>query len=384
MDSPIYEQLSSIRRQTLTDIIKAKNTGRTVMGYYCTYTPIEFALAADAIIVPLCASKKGPLAAADNDLPQNLCPIVRTIYDLAMTGSCPYFYQCDLVVAETTCDGKKKIYELLQRIKNVHIMNLPQVQESLASLSLWDSEIQRLKSAIEQQVKHSLSDDAIRQAIHLVNRETTLRKELFDLNRANPALISGKELIVISSNLEFAVDRIEAIRMLQEYIADVKVQAGQGYHIGNNSTPRILLTGCPVGEDDDKVVTLVEECGGQVVAFETCGGYKTTGLYIDETDPRDPVTLLAEKYLKVPCSVMSPNQGRMKLLEQMITEFSIGGVIDLTWQACHTYNIESYTVADLVKNKMGKAFLHLETNFSDADSENLRVRIEAFMEMIRR
>ena len=117
--------------------------------------------------------------------------------------------------------------------------------------------------------------------------------------------------------------------------------------------------------------------------MENCGGYKTVDLRIDETDPRDPVALLAEKYIKIPCSVMSPNEDRIRLLKKMIDEFAIDGVIDLTWQACHTYNIESYWVADLVKNKMGKAFLHIETNFSESDIENLRIRIEAFVEMMK-
>jgi benzoyl-CoA reductase/2-hydroxyglutaryl-CoA dehydratase subunit BcrC/BadD/HgdB len=383
MKSPAFGQLSSIRDQTMTTIIEAKKAGRKVIGYYCTYTPVELAYAAGAIIVPLCASKKGPLVAADNDLPQNLCPVVRTIYDLAVTDSCPYFHFCDLVIAETTCDGKKKVYELLKRIKNLHIMNLPQVQDSVASLRLWESEIGDLVVSIEKTVGHKFSDEAIRDAIHLVNAETRLKKELFDLNQADPAIISGKELLIANSNLEFAVDRIAATKILREYIAEMKSLIREGINTGSKRKPRVLLTGCPVGEDDDKVVTLVEESGGQVVAMENCGIYKTVDLYIDENDTRDPITLLAEKYLSVPCSVMCPNDGRLILLEKMVEDFKIGGVIDLTWQACHTYNIESYRVGKLVKEKLGKAFLHLETNFSDADLENLRVRIEAFIEMIR-
>jgi benzoyl-CoA reductase/2-hydroxyglutaryl-CoA dehydratase subunit BcrC/BadD/HgdB len=79
---------------------------------------------------------------------------------------------------------------------------------------------------------------------------------------------------------------------------------------------------------------------------------------------------------------MSPNPGRRETLEHMISRFKIDGVIDLTWQACHTFNIESYYIAELVKDKLGLPFLHLETDYSDSDRETLRVRIEAFLEMI--
>jgi benzoyl-CoA reductase/2-hydroxyglutaryl-CoA dehydratase subunit BcrC/BadD/HgdB len=56
--------------------------------------------------------------------------------------------------------------------------------------------------------------------------------------------------------------------------------------------------------------------------------------------------------------------------------------VDLTWQACHTYNIESFQVAKLVQDNFGLPFLHIETDYSESDTEQLRVRIQAFLEMI--
>ncbi len=377
-----FKEIARIRDQSLTELVRAKQSGVKVVGYYCTYSPIELVLAAGAIPVPLCGSEEGPLVAADSDLPQNLCPVVRTLYDLAVTDKCPYFHLSDMVIAETTCDGKKKVYELLQHLKPLHIMDLPQMPHLPSSLRLWESEVRRLKSAIEEQLGVTITDDALRRAIHVTNEEARARKEVFDLNRASPALVSGLELLAIASNSEYGADREAGIALMDRFVSEVKSLQREGYHVANAGTPRILLTGCPVGEDDDKVVALVEECGGLVVAMETCGGYKTVDLRIDEKDRRDPVVLLAEKYLSIPCSVMAPNTNRIALLERMVQDFKIGGVIDLTWQACHTYNVESCRVADLVKNKLKLPFLHLETNFTDADRENLRVRIEAFIEMI--
>lgn len=103
-----------------------------------------------------------------------------------------------------------------------------------------------------------------------------------------------------------------------------------------------------------------------------------------DPDAADPMEALARKYLGIPCSCMSPNKGRMELLSDMITDFTVDGVIDLTWQACHTYNIESYTVAELVKQKHNLPFLQLETDYSQSDVQTLNVRIAAFMEMIQK
>ena len=100
---------------------------------------------------------------------------------------------------------------------------------------------------------------------------------------------------------------------------------------------------------------------------------------IDEEKP--PLRAIAEKYLATPCSVMSPNPGRYKLLAELIDGFSVDGVVDLTWQACHTYNVESYSIGKFVEEKYHLPFLHLETDYSESDTEQLRVRIEAFLEM---
>jgi benzoyl-CoA reductase/2-hydroxyglutaryl-CoA dehydratase subunit BcrC/BadD/HgdB len=144
-------------------------------------------------------------------------------------------------------------------------------------------------------------------------------------------------------------------------------------------TPRILVSGVPLGVGSDKVVRILEETGASVVGFENCTGYKQI-FTIPETS--DPIRALARQYLDVPCSVMSPNDGRLELLESMVNEFAVDGVVDLTWQACHTYNVESYSVEKFLQEKTGTPMLHLETDYSDSDTEQLRVRIEAFIEML--
>jgi benzoyl-CoA reductase/2-hydroxyglutaryl-CoA dehydratase subunit BcrC/BadD/HgdB len=382
MDITGIKKLTEMRENVLSEIAAAKKKGTKLVGYYCTYSPIELPLAGGAIMVPLCGSKDGALPAADNDLPQNLCPVVRTLYDLAVTDTCPYFHFSDMVIAETTCDGKKKVYEFLGKIKPYHVMDLPQNQNLPSSQKAWESEVRRLKTGLEDRLGLKISDEALRRAIHLTNEEARVKKELFDLNQVDPPPLSGKELAVIASDSEFTADRAATIELLKEIIVEIREKSRGIRNPEKTHAPRILLTGCPVGTDKDKIITLTEECGGRIVAMENCGGYKTVDLRIDETDAREPITLIAEKYLKVPCSVMSPDDGRMRLLENMIRDFRIDGVIDLTWQACHTYNVESFLVGKLVeKHKL--AFLHLETNYSDADSENLRVRIEAFLEMIK-
>lgn len=381
MKPEFLESFSDIREKNIMVIKEAKEKGIPVVGRYCTYCPSEVVLAAGAIAVGLCGTNEKPIAAAEEELPRNLCPLIKSSYGFAATDTCPYFHFSDLVIGETTCDGKKKMFEIMSKLKKVHVMQLPQNTDEV-SLQLWYEEVKRLKAMLEAELNVEITDEKLREAIHLVNEGNKALKELFDINKARPAVISGLDMLKVSWQLGFHADRWERIAMLKKLVADYKEMAAQGHYFGNEQTPRILLTGTPVGLGNEKVITLVEECGGVVIAAENCSGYKTVGLQIDENDSRDPLLLLAEKYIQIPCSVMSPNEKRIELLEEMIEEFQVDGVIDLTWQACHTYNIESFFVADVVKNKLQMPFLQLETDYSQSDIETLRVRIQAFLEMI--
>jgi benzoyl-CoA reductase/2-hydroxyglutaryl-CoA dehydratase subunit BcrC/BadD/HgdB len=376
LDLTVYENL---RLENIQKMMRAKEKSAKVIGTYCTYCPRELILAAGAIPLSLCGTTEVP---DEIEMPRNLCPLIKSSYGLAVTNKCPYFTLSDIVIGETTCDGKKKMFEILKSkgIKDVYVMHLPQMPDTKASLALWLEELRNLKTYLEKKLGITITDAALREAIHITNEESRARQRLFDLNKRKPALLSGLDMLNVSYQVMFLADPQESIRIIDDLAAEFETTAVSS----GDETPekRILLTGAPVGVGSEKIIRLVEECGAIVVAMENCGGYKTLGLRIDENNRSDPLLLMAQRYLKIPCSVMSPNRGRLDLLKTMVCDFQIDGVLDLTWQACHTYNIESYFIADMVKSKLGLPFLQLETDYSDSDVETLRVRIEAFLEMI--
>ncbi len=369
------EQFMEIRSLALAKILDEKGKGLKVVGIYCAFCPQELVLAAGAVPVGLCGTREDPIPAAEEVLPRNLCPLIKSSYGFAVTDTCPFFAFSDLIVGETTCDGKKKMFEIMQDLKPVHVMQLPH-QKSPFSFDLWVEEIRRLRTRIEEELKVVIKDEDIWKAIDLLNREKELLKAICDLNQMAPPPISGIDLLTVTWSSGFSYDKEEVIQMLEALknkLESMKIEPEAA------QKPRILLTGCPVGLGSEKVIRLVDELGATVVAMENCSGYKTLELRTDRNND-DPVIALAEKYLNIPCSCMSPNPYRMELLGRMIDDFNAAAVIDLTWQACHTYNIESYEVKKLVKAK-GLPFLHLESDYSSSDEETLKVRIEAMLEM---
>src|SRR5512144_2429023 len=91
----------------------AKRDGKPVIGIMCEFTPREIILAAGGVPVCLCGGSADTIPAAEQVLPANLCPLIKSTYGYHIQRSNPFLEMADLVVGETTCDGKKKMYELL-------------------------------------------------------------------------------------------------------------------------------------------------------------------------------------------------------------------------------------------------------------------------------
>lgn len=378
MPHAVMNTLQHITEQNLADIEQAKAEGRTAIGFYCLYSPTEMAVAAGAIPLPLCGTRNDPVPAAEEILPRNLCPLIKSSFGFAITAACPFFQASDIIVGDTTCDGKKKMFELLSRYKPTHVLQLPQNQDPSMALPLWRAELDRFKMIVEKHTGVKITEKRLRSAIDLMNRERAARKALMDVNRKMPAPLSGSRLLEILFKVGFLADKAKGISLM-ETIAAMAENGVFGLGNSANRRKRMLLTGVPIGMGSEKVVKIVEQSGADVVAFENCSGYKQAFM-VDED--KEPIQALAQQYLATPCSVMSPNTGRFELLKEMIEAFSVDGVIDLTWQACHTYNVEAYQVNEFVDETFGIPTLHLETDYSESDTEQIRVRIEAYLEML--
>lgn len=378
----IMEEIEGLRGVNSVKIKEAHESGKKIVGMYCVFSPSEIALAADAISVSLCGTTQEPIGEAERELPRNLCPLIKSSYGFAITDKCPYFYFSDILLAETTCDGKKKMYELMAKIKPMHVMNLPQTTHNEDSLELWKKEMIKFKTFLEKQFDVEITDEKLRDAIKLMNRERSAMKRLHKLNAHKPAPLTGMDMMLAQWLKGFNVDKEAGIDLIEKLIAETEERIEQGIFAFDEKAPRIMLTGTPIGVGSEKVLKALEEAGASVVVLENCTGYKGLDVMVDED--KDPITALAEKYLSTPCSCMTDNNGRLDLIKRLAEEYEVDGVVDLTWQACHTYNIESYTVKKFVQEELNLPFIQIETDYSDSDTGQVKVRVEAFLETIER
>ena len=374
----VFEEFAEQRQQSFLGIKELKDRGVPIVGTFCTYFPQEIAMAMGAATVSLCSTSDETIPAAEKDLPKNLCPLIKSSYGFAATKKCPFFYFSDLVVGETTCDGKKKMYEYLSQSKDVFTMELPNRQTE-DGLQLWKNEIIRFKEYLEQKFEVTITEEQIRDAVRVQNEGRVALKRLYELMKLDPAPMKGQDLFKVLYGSTFKPDRSKIPAEVNAIADKIEKEYAEGKM--EEKKPRILVTGCPIGGATEKVIKAIEDNGGIVVTFENCSGAKSIDKLVDE-DTDDIYQAIAERYLSIGCSVMTPNPNRLELLGRLMDEYQVDGVVEMILQACHTYNVESLGIRRFVNEEKGKPYISVETDYSQADIGQLNTRIAAFIEML--
>jgi predicted CoA-substrate-specific enzyme activase len=346
-----------------------KAKGRKIVMMFCEFTPRELILAADAVPVCACGGSHEMAVAAERELPANLCPLIKSSYGFALEQANPIFEMSDLVVAETTCDGKKKMFERLQEFKPLHVLELPQKPDDDGGFVRWKSEIVRLRGILEELTGNRITDDRLRDAIRLMNRERKLRRAIARLAGHG---LTGREVLDAKSLISGIPQDLEAYELI--------IDQAKSQDVRTAVRPLVLLTGVPAPHGAEKVLDIIEAAGATVVAQETCTGLKP--LLEDVAETGDPLEAVARKYYHLPCSCMTPNSRRMETIDQLIREFRPWGVIDLVWHACLTYDVESGVLKRHLDAKHGLPYLKIVTDYSPSDTQQLRLRVEAFIAML--
>ena len=372
MELKAMEKLMDKFSKRKDELYAQKNEGKKVFGLFCSFVPIELVLASDSIPVGLCGGKDTTIPAAEEDLPRNICPLIKSSYGFKKTKSCPYFEAADIVIGETTCDAKKKMFEIMEKMVPMHIMQLPHFNDE-KSLNLWIDEVENFKKLVEEVSGNKITEENLKESIDKVNRMRELFYQLYDLRSNDPVPIKGSDCLKLFQ-FAYLLDINTTIEVLEELIEEVKerVEKKEGY-----TGKRILISGCPMVAGNTKIVDLIEECGGVVVGEESCTGTRQFANYVEGYTVED----IAKRYFKIPCALKVKNKDRIDMIKKLVKDLNVDGVVYYTLQYCHTFNVEGVIIEEELK-KEGIPVIRIETDYSESDKEQLKTRLEAFIEMI--
>lgn len=375
-----FDEFVDARKAGFLKVKEYVENGGHLVGMFCSYTPLELFDAAGVSVVGLCGTSNEPIAEAEKVLPKNLCPLIKSSYGFAYTDKCPYTYFCDFVVGETTCDGKKKMFELFNEIKETYILQLPQSQKRAYANDIWYEEVKLLKEHLEKRYNIEITDEKLREAVRKRNKMREIQCEMFAMQGMVPPAMKATEVMstVAQGLFNFGVDAQTA--SFEAKVSKAKEDYANGIRPVPENAKRILLTGCPSTGAIQKVGVTIENNGGVIVCLDDCGGERTTKMMIDE-NAEDILRAISDRYLSIHCSVMSPNKDRMENTKQMIEKYKVDGVVELVLQACHTFNVEATLMQQMCEEE-GVPYMKLETDYSTTDSGQIETRLAAFIEML--
>lgn len=379
-----FEDFAEARREGFLRVKELKDKGENICGAFCQYTPSEIIYAAGLYQVALCGRSPDPIKTAETRLPANLCPLIKASYGHALEESCPYAYFSDVVVGETTCDGKKKMYELLGELKPMQVIHLPNVPDYERSLEMWTEEIRAFAKGLEEKFNVTITDDMLNESIEWCNKERIQAARIYELGKYDPPAITGTKMNDIMEGEQYMFDREAKYNKINEILD----QCERKWHDGiypyepDPNRPRLIVSGGGYGGVSAKTINVMEELGGAIVCYEGCCGISSRRRLVDEDRSRDPYVRIAEKYIEVPCAVVSPNYRRMDQVRETIKEWHADGYVSITLHSCNPFAIETENIRRVCE-EMGMPLLHIETDFYPGDAGQIRTRIEAFLEMIR-
>ncbi|HIW84676.1 MAG TPA: 2-hydroxyacyl-CoA dehydratase family protein [Candidatus Dorea gallistercoris] len=363
------------------ELIEHQKEGGKVFGTFCVYVPDEIVFAADAIATGLCGGSQFWVPGGEKVLPTNTCPLIKASVGARLDRTCPFFRIADIYVGETTCDGKKKAWEILGEDVPVYVMNLPQMKRA-KDVQAWAEEIADFKDKVEEVTGNKVTAEKLAESIRLINGKRKALERLYETRKNEKLPISGRDALLISQ-IAFYDDPGRFTQMTNKLCDELEQRVKDGVSVFEEGTKRIMLTGTPLAIPNWKLHNIVETSGGAVVCEEMCTGTRYFEHQVDESGKTldEQIQALAKRYMNINCACFTPNNDRIDDILRLAKEYKVDGIIDVNLKFCNLYDTEGYFVERAMKEE-GIPVLGIETDYTDSDAQQLRTRVSAFIEML--
>ena len=363
------------------ELIEAQKKGQKVFGTFCVYVPDEVVIAANSIVTGLCGGSQFWVPGGEAVLPKSTCPLIKASVGARLGKTCPFFRIADMYVGETTCDGKKKAWEILGKDIPMYIMDMPQMKRP-QDIVKWANEIKDFAKKVEEFTGNKITVEKLNEAIKLINAKRKALQRVYDARKAENIPISGKDALLMMQ-IAFFDDPARCTTMVNKLADELEQRIKDGVSVFKKGAKRILLSGTPMAIPNWKMHHIIETSGGAVVCEEACTGTRYFEKLVDEDKQTldEQFTALAERYMGINCACFTPNEARIDDIVRLAKEYKVDGVIDVTLKFCCLYDTEGYTVEKALRER-GIPVLGIETDYTDADAEQLKTRIQAFIEML--
>ena len=363
-----------------------KASGKTVIGYLCLHPVLEMMTALDLIPYRLFGDMSEPITDADSYLPTMVCPFLRSLLDLGLKGRYSFL---DGVVMAHVCDVGARVSHLWDvgvKTPYSYFIDVPHTNRDISEYRFKEL-LEDFRGSLESYIGKKLSATKLREAIKEHNKQRALVRELYDLRKPNPPLISGTETLQVMVAV-MSIPVGEGNRLLKQVIEEVT-----GRTDGPTKKPYRLLVWGPV-IDNIALIKMIESLDANVVMDDTCVG--TRAFFADVPLTDDPLDGLAHRYLKdvnCPRTFRESNvdgakigykadlEGRFGYLGKFAKEWNVNGVVMQVLRYCDSHGYEVPQLKDYLES-IGLPNVYIEHDYSEAALAPLRTRVQGLTEII--
>lgn len=378
-----FDKIMLDRSDRVQEIKQFKAQGGKVVGVFCIQVPDELIYAAGAVPIRLSCGFYDAISPAEEIVPKNTCPQIKAAVGFNILRINPLFEFCDVIVVPTTCDGKKKMADILSNYHHTWTMELPNDKDNPDSRAFWVNQVRLLKEKLEHLTGRKITKSALRNSIKMLHMRTAVSRELSEIRKNRSITISGRDAYTILQTAFFD-DPQRWIKQVEAVTEELKHNLQNNIDIASPDTPRIVMTGAPLIWPNMKVLHTIEESGGVVVADDSCacGQYFYNPVELNDWSMKAMIEGISDKgLLPAVCPIFLHSDDRIDRILELVDQYNADGAVYHVLRLCQVFDFE-YTKVSRVLEKRSIPLLRIETEYSQEDVGQIKTRIEAFVEML--
>jgi benzoyl-CoA reductase/2-hydroxyglutaryl-CoA dehydratase subunit BcrC/BadD/HgdB len=367
------------------ELAEARKNGSKVVGYLCCYIPEEIVHALDLIPVRLgIGGNERLVELGGHYISTQNCVFVRETLGMFLEKENPYVINSDVVAISTSCMQMFRAAELLKYYAKADtiVLGVPRNFYTDEGRTYYRNEVRWFVEKLEKLAGKNLDPRKLAQSIELLKSIRQKIWEIYTLQAKENSPVTWREVSeVIQAG--YYLDRDQYLRLLDQVLIEINEEFRASTTVPkSDDRPRIILSGSPIPPGDNKIINLIEEMGGRIVADDLCFGLRP---YLEIDVKEATVQAIADAYLdKVPCASLPylkelETDRRLANLSNLVKLFQPDGMIYHTLRFCDAFTFKGNETKTFLKIP----FMEIHTEYAGSDIEGVRTRVEAFLEMIR-
>jgi benzoyl-CoA reductase/2-hydroxyglutaryl-CoA dehydratase subunit BcrC/BadD/HgdB len=309
-------------------------------------------------------------------LPDNSCSLARSNLELVVGYQRAFF---DGFILSQVCDTTQHLCDIWKRKFPDHYFEnflAPRQVARPSSRAWYAQECRRLRTELGNYTGHEITDEDLWASFSLYNGNRSLLRQLYDIKREAPALMTNREFFDVVK-ATFFMDKEEHNRLLKE-VVDWAVHDKPRF-TDQDGYFKVIMAGIVV--EPPTIYDMIDEVKGTIVGDNLCTASRY--IYHDVEVGSDPAEALADRHMRKP-NFTPINSDVEMIYSDLLDLYREGGAEAIFYIHIKYCESQDYDLPD-IKVKMreqGIAFLELETEYQTTHLAQMKTRLQAFCESV--